>query len=199
VTVITSEGSVGANLRRIEALVGREGLAFLERRVQILDRAAELLKATPDEVADKLERLLATHKEMERKVAELDRKSAESEAAGMAESAVDVDGARLVVARRDLDVDSLRSLAQSLKSKLGTGVVILGAAGEGRANLVGAVSKDLVNKGLSARDLLAPGAKLLKGGAGGKPDLAISGGPAADKIDEAIAASGQAARDALGR
>jgi alanyl-tRNA synthetase len=199
VAVVTGEGSVGANLRRVEALVGREGLAFLEHRVQTLDRAAELLKATPDEVAEKLERLLATHKDMERRLAELDRKSADSDAAELAQAAVDVDGTRLVVARRDIGVDALRSLAQTLKSKLGSGVIVLGAAGEGRANLVGAVTKDLAAKGISARDLLAGGAKLLGGGAGGKPELAISGGPSADKIDEAIDVVAKAARDALAR
>ncbi|MEA2446971.1 MAG: alanyl-tRNA synthetase, partial [Actinomycetota bacterium] len=199
VAVITNEGSVGANLRRVEALVGREGLAFLERRVQTLGRAAELLKATPEDVVEKLERLLATHKDMERRVAELDRKSADSDAASLADGAVDVDGTRLVVARRDIDVDGLRSLAQSLKSKLGSGVIVLGAAGDGRANLVGAVTKDLTAKGISARDLLAPGAKLLGGGAGGKPELAISGGPSAERIDEAIEAVAKAARDALTR
>ncbi|HYI44785.1 MAG TPA: DHHA1 domain-containing protein, partial [Actinomycetota bacterium] len=93
----------------------------------------------------------------------------------------------------------LRSLAQTLKSKLGSGVIVLGAAGEGRANLVGAVTKDLAAKGISARDLLAAGAQLLGGGAGGKPELAISGGPSADKIDEAIDIVAKAARDALAR
>ena len=115
-----------------------------------LDRAAELLKTNPDEVDEKLERLLATHKEMEKRIAELDRQTAESDAASLVKEAVDVDGTRLVVARRDLAVDALRALAQSLKSKLGSGVVVLGAAGDGRANLVGAVTEDLVARGISA-------------------------------------------------
>jgi alanyl-tRNA synthetase len=112
---------------------------------------------------------------------------------------LDVNGARLVVARRDGDVDALRALAQALKGKLGTSVVVLGTAGEGRANLVGAVSKDLVGRGISARDLLTPGAQLLGGGGGGKPELSISGGPAADKLDEALNAVERAAKDALAR
>ncbi|HEY7876390.1 MAG TPA: DHHA1 domain-containing protein, partial [Actinomycetota bacterium] len=63
--------------------------------------------------------------------------------------------------------------------------------------LVGAVSKDLVERGISARDLLRPGAELLGGGAGGKPDLAISGGPSDDRLEDAIEAVGKAARAAL--
>ena len=197
VIVITGEGSVGANLRRVEALVGRDGLEYLERKVAILERAAELLKTPADEVAERIEKVLATQKELERRVGEIERQSATSDAEALAGAAVDVDGTRLVVARRDADVDALRSLAQQLKGRLGSAVIVLGTAGEGRANLVGAVSKDLVERGISARDLLAPGAALLGGGAGGKPDLAISGGKAADKIEEAINAVAQAARDAL--
>ncbi|MFN2525071.1 MAG: alanine--tRNA ligase [Actinomycetota bacterium] len=199
VVVLTGEGSVGANLRRVEALVGAEGLKFIERRLAVLDRAAEILKGTPDEVAERVERLLATQKEMERKLAEVERSSTASEMQALVDSAVDLDGTRLVAARRDLEVDVLRSLAQDIKSKLGSAVVVLGAAGKGRANLVGAVTKDLAARGISARDLLSIGATLLGGGAGGKPELAISGGPAADRLDEAIEAVARAARDALSK
>jgi alanyl-tRNA synthetase len=197
VAVLTGEGSVAANTRRIEALVGREGLSHLERRAALLERAADLLKANPDEVTEKIERLLVTQKEMERRLEEVDRRSSESDASSLVESAADVDGTRLVVARRDVGVDALRSLAQTLRSKLGSAVIVLGTAGEGRANLVGAVTKDLAERGISARDLLAPGAALLGGGAGGKPELAISGGPSADRIEEAIEAVANAARRAL--
>ena len=197
VIVLTSEGSVGANLRRVEALVGIEGVKFLEKRASELARIADLVKATPDDVAERIERLVATQKEMERRIAEIERGDAETEAASLVEGAVDVDGTRLIVARRDVGVDALRSLAQSLKGKLGSGVIVLGTAGEGRANLVGAVTKDLAARGISARELLAPGAALLGGGAGGKPDLAISGGPSADKLEEAIEAVANAAKAAL--
>jgi alanyl-tRNA synthetase len=150
-------------------------------------------------VAEKIERLLAQQKDMERRLNELDRKTAESDATALAETAVDVDGTRMVVARRDVGVDALRSLAQTLKSKLGSGVVVLGTGGEGRANLVSAVTKDLTKRGISARDLLAEGAQMLGGGAGGKPELAISGGPSAERLDDAIEAVARAAKSALAR
>jgi alanyl-tRNA synthetase len=143
--------------------------------------------------------MLQTQKEMERRIAEIEKRSEESDAMSLADAAAEIDGTRLVVARRDVGVDSLRSLAQSLRGRLGSAVIVLGTADRGRANLVGAVTKDLAERGISARDLLAPGAKLLGGGAGGKPDLAISGGPSADRIEEAIEAVAKAARDALTR
>ncbi|MDQ4094974.1 MAG: alanine--tRNA ligase [Actinomycetota bacterium] len=199
VIVVTAEGSVGANLRRVEALVGGHGLSFLQRRVEVLQQAADTLKAAPEEVAGRVERLVEQQKEMERKLAAIERASADQDAARLAADAIDLDGTRLVVARRDTGVDNLRQLAQKLKGNLGSSIVVLGAAGDGRANLVAAVSKDVAGRGISARDLLAAGAEMLGGGAGGKPELAISGGRAAERIDEAIEAVAAAARAALGR
>ena len=199
VVIVTSEGSVGANLRRIEALVGEHGLGFLKRRVDVLQRTADALRSSPEEVAERVERLLEHQKELERKLGAVESASADADAAELAQTAADLDGTRLVVARRDTGVDNLRQLAQKLKGALGSSVIVLGTVNDGKANLVAAVSKDVVARGISARDLLAPGAGLLGGGAGGKPELAISGGPAGDKIDEAIEAVAAAARSALAR
>jgi alanyl-tRNA synthetase len=198
VVVLTSEGSIGANIRRVEALVGRDGLRFLESRAAVLQRAADALKAAPDEVAERIEKLLATQKELEQKIAAVERKTAEADAAMLAKTAVEVDGTRLVAARRDEGVDQLRALALMLKGRLGSAVIVLGTAGEGRANLVGAVTSDLIARGLSARDVLAPAAALLGGGAGGKPDLSISGGPSADHLGAALEAAADEARRLLG-
>ncbi|MDQ5816114.1 MAG: alanine--tRNA ligase [Actinomycetota bacterium] len=197
VSVVTAEGSVGANLRRIEMLVGKEGVDYLAKRLAVLERAADSLKVPPDDVAERVERLMATHKDMERRLAVIERRSEDTDAAELAQEAVDLDGTKLLVARRDLGVDALRSLAQKVKGRLGSGVVVLGTSGDGRANLVGAVTKDLIQKGVSARDLLAPGAALLGGGGGGKPELAISGGPNHTRLEEAIEAVRRAAQEAL--
>ncbi|MEO8323463.1 MAG: alanine--tRNA ligase, partial [Actinomycetota bacterium] len=167
VAVVTSEGSVGANLRRVEALVGSDGLDYLTRRVAVLEHAAASLKTNPEEVAEKVERLLKTSKDMERRLAEVERQKAAKDADSLAGAAKDLGGTRLVVARRDEGVDGLRQLALSLRGKLGSSIVVLGTATDGKANLVAALSKDLVERGLSARDLLAGGATLLGGGGGG--------------------------------
>ncbi|MDQ3986552.1 MAG: alanine--tRNA ligase [Actinomycetota bacterium] len=197
VIVVTSESSVGANLRRVEALTGDEGLRFLERRSEVLQRAAELLRSPPEEVVDRIERLLAQQREMERRLAGVERASTEREAAELAARAEDLGGARLLVLRKDVEVDALRRLVQQVKGRLGSCIVVFGTGGAGRANLVAGVSKDLVERGISARDLLGAGAQLLGGGAGGKPELAISGGRSADKLDDALAAVAAAARAAL--
>jgi alanyl-tRNA synthetase len=197
VVVVTGEGSVGANLRRVEALVGPEGVQYLQRKVRVLERAAETLKTNPDDVAERVEKLVATQKDLERRIAEIERRSAASDAADLASSAEDVNGTRMVVARRDIGVDALRALAQKLKGELGSAVVLLGTEGENNANLVAGVTKDLVGRGISARDLLAAGAAVLGGGGGGKPELSISGGPNKEHLDAALQASAEAARAAL--
>jgi alanyl-tRNA synthetase len=199
VVVINGEQSVGANLRRVEALVGKEGLDWLKHRAELLERAAASLKTAPEEVAERVERLLSDHRDMAKRLEAIELQAAEVDAGRLADAAMDVDGTRLVVARRDVDVDALRALAQRLKGRLGSGVVVLGAAGTGRANLVGAVTKDLAERGLSATELLAPGTALLGGGGGGKPELAISGGPKAEALEQAIEAVASAARAALRR
>ena len=197
VAVLTSERSVGANLRRVEALVGREGIRYLRDRAEALERSARLLRANPEEVEARIERLLAQQKDLERKVAGIERQAAAAEADGLARGASPVGDARLVVTRRDGGVDALRSLAQATRNALGRGIVVLGAAADGRANLVAAVSKDLVARGVSARDLIQPGARLLGGGGGGKPELAISGGPETGQLDAALASVRLAAEEAL--
>jgi len=197
VAVLTHEGSVGSNLRRVEALVGRDGIAYLEAKASELQRAAELLRVAPDNVAERVEKLQAATKEMERRLQEVERKGQDQDAQALVEAAVECNGSLLVVARRDLGVDALRALAQSLRGRLGSGVIVLGSATQDRANLVAAATKDLVEKGLSARALLGEGGELLGGGAGGKPELAISGGPRAERLPEAIEAVAEAARRAL--
>jgi len=199
VVVLTGEGSVGANLRRVEALVGQDGIDRLAQRAAELEHTAQLLRSKPEEVGERVERLLAQSKEMERKLADVERRGADVDAAALAEAALDVGGTRLVIARRDVPVDALRSLAQSLKGRLQSAFIVIGSAGEGRANLVGAMTTDLLERGLNARELLKPGADLLGGGGGGKPDLAISGGPKSAAIDDAIEAVAAAAKDAIQR
>jgi alanyl-tRNA synthetase len=199
VAVLSHEGSIGSNLRRVEALVGRDGISFLEGRARELQRAADHLRVAPENVAERVEKLQAAIKDMERRLQEVERTSQDQDAQALVESAIECNGSRLVVARRDVEVDALRALAQGLRGRLGSGVIVLGTAAEGRANLVAAATKDLVAKGLSARALLAEGAELLGGGAGGKPELGISGGPRAERLQEAIEAVAEAARRALRR
>ena len=101
----------------------------------------------------------------------------------------------LVAAREDVPPGQLRSLALTLRDRLGRGVVVLGSAAGGKGALVAVLSADLVSRGVSAAELLMPGARILGGGGSRDPELAQAGGPNADRLSEAL----DAIRDAAGR
>ena len=188
---IVSEGSIGANLRRIEAFTGDAALAHIRREEHALQRAAALLKITPDEVPERVERLAGEVRQLR---SELDaERSRQVATLGAALAAEAVDG--VVVARRDgFTNDGLRKLALAARDALGSGVVALvGLTPEGsKAAVAVAVSKDLVDRGVAAGPIAAEAARAVGGGTGKQADVAVGGGPNADAVDEALALLQQA-------
>ncbi|HUU54002.1 MAG TPA: alanine--tRNA ligase [Armatimonadota bacterium] len=185
---IVSEGSIGAGLRRIEAVTGREAQALARRQREVLERAGEALKCRPEEVARRIETLQGEARKREREINRLQKRGAGERAADLVQEAVDVSGVKLVAARVDgLGAEALRSLADDLRNRLGSGIVVLGAAGEGGVQLVAGVSKDLVKAGFHAGNLIREVAKIAGGGGGGRPDFAQAGGKNPERLDEALA------------
>jgi alanyl-tRNA synthetase len=195
---IVAETSIGANLRRIEALTGDGALEHIRREEQLLRAAAEAVKAQPEELANRVERM---RDEIRALRAELDAqraREAATEATALAATAVD----RVVVDRRDgRTPDELRRLAVAVRDALGSGVVGLVGVGAdpAKAGLVVAVSRDLVEHGVEANQIASPAAALLGGGAGKAPDVSVGGGPNAADLDEAREMLVRHAKDAVGR
>ena len=182
---IVSEGSVGANLRRIEAVTGDGALARIVDEEATLRRLGDRLRAAPAELEEKVDHLVAQVKELNDEVATLRAREAKLAAEGLA--AAQTGG--VVVARRDgLGPDELRQLAQATLAALGRGVVALvGLGADGaKAGIVVAVSADRRDAGASAATIAEAAARALGGGVGRNPDLAIGGGPKVDGIDEAF-------------
>ncbi|MGH2717942.1 MAG: alanine--tRNA ligase-related protein, partial [Actinomycetota bacterium] len=199
VVKILGVASIGAGVRRVEAYTGVAGLAYLNAQADKLRRAAELLKTDPDQVVDRLEKLLENSKALEAALNKQRAAGLEDDVKAVLASpeVTVIGGAKLVVLRRDgRPVDEIRKLAITLRDRLGSAVAAVGTAGE-KANLVVAVSRDLVARGVSAQALLKPGAQRLGGGGGGKPDLAVAGGSKVAELDAALAAVRQAATSAL--
>jgi len=182
------ESGVAAGVRRVEASTGAGALAWVHEREQRLKRIRETLKASDDEAIDRLERLLAEQRELERKLARLQRDMAGAQSGDLASQAREVDGFRVLAARVDaLDDGALRELADRLRDKLAPSVVLLGAAGAaGKVTLVATVSKDL-GKRVHAGNLIKQIAPLVGGGGGGRPDFAQAGGKDPARLDEALA------------
>ena len=197
---ILGESSVAAGTRRIESYTGVAGLTYLNDQASRLRRVAEMLKSEPEQVPERLEKLLETHKALEAQVSK-------QKAAGVEEEVKAILGspdvrpagpAKLVVLKRDgRSVDDLRKLAILLRDRLAPAVIALGTALDGKANLVVAVSRDLVGQGVSAQDLIVPGAARLGGRGGGKPDLVVGGGTQVAELDAALEAVRQSAAVAL--
>jgi alanyl-tRNA synthetase len=199
--VIVREESIGANLRRIEALTGQDAYEHAVRERLVAEEAARLLDARPDEVIGRiqtlLERLRGAEKELERA-----RTAALAEQANrIAETAEREDGLA-VVAREvdDVTPDELRQLALEVRGKLAErAIVTLGtASSEGKAQMVTAVTSDLVDAGVEARPILMEAAKVVGGGAGGKGDLAQAGGRDAAQLGDALEVAARRAREAAG-
>lgn len=197
---IISEGSIGSNLRRIEALTGAASLAYTAARESALSRSAEMLRTTPDDLPEKLERLLADAKESEDAVRSLQRRLAESLAKSLADSGetIEIAGANILVAQLDEPGDMLREVAMAIRDRHSIDLVVLGSSIGKKGALVSAASESARRRGVSASAVISHAAKILGGGGGRGDELALAGGPKSDAIPEALAASLGAATTALG-
>jgi alanyl-tRNA synthetase len=188
--VIVAESGVAAGVRRIEALTGGGAVAWAQQQRASLGSILETLHAPSDQAVDAIEKLQGEAKRLAREATQLKTKLAMGgggEAGG--EDIVDVGGVKL--ARRkvaDLDKDALRGLADSLKAKIKTGVVVLASANDGKVQIVVAVTPDLISK-VKAGQVVKEIAPIVGGGGGGRPDFAEAGGKLPDKIDEMLAAA----------
>ncbi|HEY8217329.1 MAG TPA: alanine--tRNA ligase [Acidimicrobiia bacterium] len=183
---IVSEGSIGANLRRIEALTGDAALEHIRDEEHALQRAADVLKVGPDEVPERVERLAGEVRQLRTELEAERNRQVATEGAALATDAVD----GVVVARRDgFTNDGLRKLALAARDALGSGVVALVGLTPDRAKaaVAVAVSKDLVEHGLSAGAIAGDAARAVGGGTGKQPEVAVGGGPNADAVDDALA------------
>jgi alanyl-tRNA synthetase len=196
---ILSEGSIAANLRRIEAVTGPEAFQFLSRERLVAEEVARLLKVTSDEVVERVAGLMDRLRAAERELARVRQDSLLASAGRLLQSAEAVDGARIVAQVVDgADREGLKTLATDLRNRLGSGVVVLGSATpDGKAQLFAAVSGDIRDRGIEAREILQPGARLVGGGAGGKGEVAQAGGRDGSRVAEAVEAARHTARELL--
>ena len=184
---IVSEGSIGAGLRRIEAVTGKEAHAVMAQRREELAAAARALRCQPQEVPARIEALQQELRQAQRELGRLQQKSATSMAGELVAAAADVNGVKLLTARVELPPEALRGLADDLARRLGSGVVVLGSVFQGRLMFVAEVTKDLVARGYHAGNLIREVAQAAGGGGGGRPDFAQAGGRDLEQLDAALA------------
>jgi alanyl-tRNA synthetase len=181
---IVSEGSIGSNLRRIEAMTGDGAFEYIEYEEQLLRRAGDLLRATPKEVPDKIERLAEQVKLLQDEVSRLKAKEASAAAGGLAQQA---ERGVLVTRYDGIGSGELRQLAIETMRALGSGVVVLAGAVDGKSAIAVAVSRDLIERGASADAIGKPAAAKLGGGVGKGAEIVVGGGQNVAGIDDALA------------
>ncbi len=199
--LITGESSVGAGLRRIEAITGREAERRVREQTELLDDLAHTLGVQEwTELKPRIESLLSELKEQRREIARLHRRIALQETEALLSKSVSLDGIKVVAAQVEApDKESLRERIDFLRDRLGSGVMVLGSVINGRPQLVAAVTSDLVDKGLNAGELIRPIAAMVGGSGGGRATLAQAGGRDASKLDEALAQVQELVSQALKR
>ncbi len=184
---ITSESGIAAGQRRIEAVTGRGALAWVNAGETVLQDVAGLVKGGRDDVRDKVAQIIERARKLEREVAKLKSRLATGGGRDLLDETENVNGVQLLVARLDgADVKALRSAADRLKDKLGSGVVVLGSVEGSKVYLVAGVTRDLTDR-IHAGKLIKPVAECVGGSGGGRADFAQAGGTLSDKLDEALA------------
>jgi alanyl-tRNA synthetase len=182
-----AESGVAAGVRRLEAMTGGGALDWVQEREERLRRIGSTLKAPEEEAVERLERLLAQSRELERRIERLQRDQAKSQSGDLLSQARERAGVKVLATRVDgLDDKALRELADRLKEKLGSGVVALGATDGTKVSLIATVSKDLTKR-FHAGDIIKRIAPVVGGNGGGRPDFAQAGGKDPSRLDEAIA------------
>jgi alanyl-tRNA synthetase len=184
--VILAEGGVAAGVRRIEAVTGAGAVDWAQRQRAALARVIGALEVNEDQAVETIEKLQADTKRLTREVSQLKTKVAMGGTQAAGDDTVEVAGVRL--ARRkvtDLDKDALRQLADSLKARIKSGVVVIASTNDGKVQIVVAVTPDLTSR-IKAGQIVKEIAPMVGGAGGGRPDFAEAGGKQPDKIDDML-------------
>ncbi|HPX60818.1 MAG TPA: alanine--tRNA ligase [Deltaproteobacteria bacterium] len=185
---ILSESGIAAGVRRIEAQTGCGALEFVNHLEDEMRAMAVMLKAEGASPLDRLEKLMVRQKELQKEIESLQSKLNAAASGDLLSRVVEVNGVRLLAVQvQSADVKALRDLCDTLKDRIGEGVVVLGAEIGGKANLLVAVTKGL-STSIKAGDLVKQLAPIVGGSGGGKPEFAQAGGSQPEKIVDALAA-----------
>ena len=191
---IVSESGIAAGVRRIEALTGNAVFAYYKNIENSYNEICKALKATPANVTEKIAHLQAELKALASENESLKSKAAGAAMGNVLDKVEDVNGVKFLgVSLEGVDMNELRNLGDDLKSKLGSGVIVLASVNEGKVNLMVAATDDVVAKGAHAGNIIKAAAPKVGGGGGGRPNMAQAGGKNPSGVNEAL----EAAREAL--
>ena len=190
---ILSESGVAAGVRRIEALTSKGLIRYYDNLEKKLNEAAKVLKATPDNLAEKIAHLTAENKALHSEVESLKSKLAQDAMGDVMDQVQEIKGVKLLAAEVDgVDMNGLRDLGDQLKEKLGEGVVVLASGNDGKVSLMVTATDAAMKQGAHPGNLVKAIAGLVGGGGGGRPNMAQAGGKNPAGIQEALKKAAEA-------
>lgn len=190
---ILSESGVAAGVRRIEALTSKGLIRYYDNLEKKLNEAAKVLKATPDNLAEKIAHLTAENKALHSEVESLKSKLAQDAMGDVMDQVQEIKGVKLLAAEVDgVDMNGLRDLGDQLKEKLGEGVVVLASGNDGKVSLMVTATDAAMKQGAHAGNLVKAIAGLVGGGGGGRPNMAQAGGKNPAGIQETLKKAAEA-------
>ena len=196
---IISESGVAAGVRRIEALTSDGLMKHYAQIEENLKNAAQLLKATPENLADKITHMIAENKSLHSEVEGLKNKMAQEAAGDVMDHVTEVKGVKLLAAQLDgIDMNGLRDLGDQFKAKLGEGVVVLASGNDGKVSLMATVTDGAMKQGAHAGNLVKAIAGCVGGGGGGRPNMAQAGGKNPAGIPDALAKAAEVLESQIG-
>jgi alanyl-tRNA synthetase len=184
---IVSEGAVAAGVRRIEAVTGAQAFQLMQHQAETIARLAAMLKAEPEGIIERVERVLASQKTLEREIEKLKSQLISRQAASILDEVREIGGVKVLAAKIEgQDPKELRTYGDKIRDRLGSGIIVFGAAADGKAQLLCMVTKDHCGR-FSAGRIIQQIAPIVGGRGGGRDDMAQAGGKDVDRIDEALA------------
>lgn len=194
---ILSESSISAGVRRIEAITAQDAIERFLEGEDLIGNLMTILQVNRSQILESLEKLTSEYKDVSRDVSRLKMELARRETKEAAEEAKEICGVRVIAKTvPSLDRETLRQVAEELKNRIGSGIVVLGTETQGKASLVIMVTKDLTER-IKANEIIRPVAKVIQGGGGGKPDLAEAGGKDPSAMSKALEKSFQVIGETL--
>lgn len=186
---ILSEGSIASGIRRIEAVTGKASLDYLNELSGLVEELSQAMKSTREELAVKVNNLKKEAKEKDKEVQRLNNELLKNSMGQLLEQYEEVNGCKLFAIRlKDKDANALREIADKIKDKNDSCVVLLASEMSDKVLFVVSVTKNLIEKGIQAGNLVKEAAKAAGGGGGGRPDFAQAGGKNPEKIEESFEA-----------
>lgn len=185
---IISETGVAAGVRRIEALTAKGLMSYYNELEEKLNELSKLAKVKPEQLSERISHLMADNRALAGEVESLKSKLAQGSMGDIMNQVTEVKGVKVLAARvEDVDMNGLRDLGDSLKDKIGEGVVVLASSAGGKVSLMATATKGAIDKGVHAGNLIREIASCVGGGGGGRPNMAQAGGKRPEGIDDAIA------------